>query len=102
MTNKLQNEYHPNYVSSPGETLLETLEALGMTQVELARCMDYPVETINGIIQGKMPITADIAKQLEHIISIPASFWLKMDQYYQEFLAQTAKSTSSSLRHSKT
>jgi HTH-type transcriptional regulator / antitoxin HigA len=37
MASMLQNEYHPDSVSSPGETLLETLEAIGMSQAELAR-----------------------------------------------------------------
>ena len=35
MANIVQNEYHPDYVSPPGETLLETLETIGMSQAEL-------------------------------------------------------------------
>ncbi len=53
MTNMLQNEYQPDYVSAPGETLLETLETIGMSQVELAKRMGRPVKTINEIIQKK-------------------------------------------------
>ncbi len=30
MANILQNEYHPNYVSPPGETLLGTKELLAI------------------------------------------------------------------------
>ena len=51
MANSVQNEYHPDYVSPPGETLLETLETIGMSQAELAKRMGRPVKTINEIIQ---------------------------------------------------
>ena len=37
MTNILQNEYHPDYVSSPGETLLETLETTGFEILVLCK-----------------------------------------------------------------
>ncbi len=91
MTNVLKNEYQPDYVSVPGETLLETLEAIGMSQVELAKRMGRPVKTINEIIQGKAAITAETALQLEQVLAIPASFWLKREQHYREALARLAE-----------
>ncbi|MEO8956236.1 MAG: HigA family addiction module antitoxin, partial [Ktedonobacteraceae bacterium] len=77
MANLLQNEYHPDYVSPPGETLLETLETIGMSQAELAKGIGCSVKTINEIIQKKAAITAETALQLEQVLHIPASFWLK-------------------------
>ncbi len=85
------NEYHPDYVSSPGETLLETLDTIGMSQVELAKRMGRPVKTINEIIQKKAAITAETALQLEQVLHIPASFWLKREQQYRESLARLAE-----------
>jgi addiction module HigA family antidote len=91
MAKKVQNEYNPDTVSSPGETLLETLETIGMPQVELARRMDRPVKTINEIIQGKASITAGTAMQLEQVLGVSASFWLRREQRYQEYLARHAE-----------
>src|SRR5258708_2555003 len=91
MASMLQNEYHPDSVSSPGETLLETLEAIGMSQAELARRMGRPVKTINEIIQKKAAITAETALQLEQVLNIPASFWLNREQQYRESLARLAE-----------
>lgn len=88
MVSMLQNEYQPDYVSSPGETLLETLETIGMSQAELAKRMGRPVKTINEIIQKKAAITAETALQLEQVLRIPASFWLKREQNYREALAR--------------
>src|ERR1700730_12597922 len=90
-SNILQNEYHPDNVSSPGETLFETLENLGMSQAELAKRMGRPVKTINEIIQKKAAITAETALQLEQVLHIPASFWLKREQQYREALARLAE-----------
>lgn len=86
-----KNEYQPDFVSSPGETLLETLETLDMSQVELAKRMGRPVKTINEIIQKKAAITAETALQLEQVLHIPASFWLKREQHYRESLARLAE-----------
>jgi len=88
---RLQNEYQPDLVSAPGETLLETLETISMSQAELARRMGRPVKTINEIIQGKAAITAETALQLEQVLHIPASFWLKREQQYRESLARLAE-----------
>lgn len=91
MTSTIQNRYHPVDVSSPGETLLETLDTIGMSQVELAKRMGRPVKTINEIIQKKTAITAETALQLEQVLHIPASFWLKYEQHYRESLAHLAE-----------
>ena len=91
MTNILRNEYQPDYVSPPGETLLETLETIEMSQAELAKRMGRPTKTINEIIQGKTAITAETAVQLEQVLRIPASFWLTREQQHREFLARAAE-----------
>jgi HTH-type transcriptional regulator / antitoxin HigA len=91
MANSIQNEYYPNYVSPPGETLLETLETIGMSQAELAKRMGCPVKTINEIIEKNAAITTETALQLEQVLHIPASFWLNREQRYRESLARLAE-----------
>jgi HTH-type transcriptional regulator/antitoxin HigA len=83
-----QNQYCPDYISSPGETLLETLDTIGMSQVELAKRMGQPVKTIHEIIHKQAIITAEIASQLEQVLQIPASFWLNRERHYRESLAR--------------
>jgi len=83
-----RNEYGPAEVLPPGATLTETLEAIGMTQAELARRANRPVKTINEIVQGKTELTADTAIQLERVIGVPASLWLSLERNYRESLAR--------------
>lgn len=73
-------------VTPPGSTLLETIEAIGMTQAELARRMGRPVKTVNEIINGKASITPDTALQLERVLSVPAHFWRRLEESYQQYL----------------
>ncbi len=88
MSNTIQNQYTPNYVAHPGETLLETLEALGMSQADLADRTGRPKKTINEIIHGKSAITPETALQLERALRVPASFWNNLERNYREFLAK--------------
>jgi len=55
-------KYSSDYVTPAGETLLQTLEAIGMSQTELATRMDRPYKTINEIIRNKTSITAETAR----------------------------------------
>ncbi len=80
--------YEPDVVSPPGVTLLETIEALGLSQSDLAERMGRPVKTINEIISGKAAITSDTALQLEMVLGVPASFWRNRESHYREFLAR--------------
>jgi len=80
--------------SPPGDTLLETLEARGMAQSELALRTGRPLKTINEIIKGKAAITPETALQFERVLGISATFWLNREQQYRESQArQTDRQT---------
>jgi len=83
--------YAPQDRTPPGDTLAETLEALGMTQIDLADRVGLSRKTVNQIIQGSAPITAETAIKLETALGTPAAFWLNLDANYQEFLARKAQ-----------
>jgi len=85
------NQYVPDVVSPPGETLEETIDALGMSQAELAERMGRPQKTINEIVNGKAAITPETALQLERVLGAPAHFWLNREQHYQEWRARQAE-----------
>lgn len=86
------NTYQPDFVSAPGETLSETLEAKEMDQSELAKRMGRSPKLINEIIKGKAPITPETAIQLERVLGVPARFWNTRERHYREYLASKAES----------
>lgn len=84
MVNRIENQYAPDYVSPPGETLLETLQAVGISQSELAVRTGYPLQIIEEVINGTMPITAEMASTYQRELGIPAHFWMSRDSRYQK------------------
>ncbi|SPD73985.1 Addiction module antidote protein, HigA family [uncultured Desulfobacterium sp.] len=88
MGNRIANQYIPDSVSPPGETLQETLEALGMSQADLAERTGHTPKMINEIIKGKAPITPRMSIELERVLDIPASFWNNRERDYRENLAR--------------
>lgn len=86
----------PAYATPPGETLLETIQALGMSQIELESRTGINKKTINRIIKGKEPITQKTALALEKVLKVPAHFWLNMDNRYRQHLARQAEEATMS------
>ena len=84
----IKNQYNPDFVTPPGETLLETLEVICMSQAEFAERTGRPKKTINEIIRGKAMITPETALQFEKVLGVSASFWINREQNYQEWLAR--------------
>jgi addiction module HigA family antidote len=89
MVERIQNQYYPDYVSPPGETLLELIEERGMSQADLARRMGRPRKTINEIIKGKTAITTETAIQLERVLGVPARFWNNRQLHFDQYKART-------------
>lgn len=71
-----------------GEFLEETLEAIGMTQAELANRLGRPLQAINEIIKGKKSITSTTALELEDVLGIPSHIWIGLESEYQIVLAK--------------
>jgi len=84
MGNKRGYGYSPDYAVAPGETLLETIQALGMNQTDLAARTGTPLKTIDEIIKGKESITPRTALQFERVLGIPATFWNSLERNYRE------------------
>jgi addiction module HigA family antidote len=78
----------PDYAVPPGETLRETIEALGMDQTDLAVRTGLDKKTINQIVNGKHPLTQHTAIRLERATGVPARLWNNLEMQYQERLAR--------------
>lgn len=70
MTSMLTTQYRPDSVSPPGDSLLDTLEAIGMSQAELSERSGLAQKTVNHIMSGKAPITEGTALLLERVLGI--------------------------------
>ena len=65
----------------PGEIFLqEFLEPMGLSQVELARRMEVPVQRVNTLINGKRDITAETAILLSRVLKTSPEFWMNLQE----------------------
>jgi HTH-type transcriptional regulator/antitoxin HigA len=84
----IQNQYFPQSVPHPGETLAEKLEEMEMGPKEFALRTGKPEKTIIAIVKGKSSITSDMAVQFEYVTKIPAKLWMNHQQGYDEYLSR--------------
>src|SRR3989338_3818805 len=80
--------YQPDILIHPGETLQENLEALGISQKDLAMRVGLTEKHISQIINGKAPISPETALKLERVIGGSASFWNSLEKNHRETLAR--------------
>ena len=91
MPTKPARDFRPEYCVPPGDTLRETLEALGLTQADLAERTGRPKKTINEIVQAKAAITPETALQFERVLGVSASVWINLEHQYRTSIARAAE-----------
>lgn len=91
MARTITNEFHPDLVPPPGDTIRDSLTALGMKQAEFAKRMGLSEKHVVDLMAGAAPISADTALKLERVLNVPARFWTNLEQVYRDFLARQAE-----------
>ncbi len=79
--------YTPDIAIPPGATIKEMLGAMGMTEDFLAEKLRLPAAYVSHVIEGKRPISLDMAGRLEQVLPYPAAFWLNLEKNYRVTLA---------------
>jgi addiction module HigA family antidote len=74
-TNQLPNPH-------PGQTLLETLQDLGITQYRLAVALRIPHSRVTAIIKGRQGITATTALKLGRYFGTTPEYWLNLQHLH--------------------
>jgi addiction module HigA family antidote len=88
MNRNLHNQYQPEDVSPPGETLQELLDERGMSVNDLSEKTQIAAHVIKQILKGKAEITHDMSLQLERVFDVPARFWDNRERHYRKSLAK--------------
>ena len=88
MTNLIENQYMPDAVTSPGDTLQDILNEISMSKVELADRIGRTPKFIIDIIKHGATITPTTAMELEKALGVPASFWNNRERRYRESVAR--------------
>ena len=73
----------------PGEILLhEFLMPLKISQSELAKRMDIPIQRVNTLINEKRGVSAETAILLSEILKTTPEFWMNLQSVYDLYEAR--------------
>lgn len=80
----MTNEFKPDYVSPPGETIAEIMWVNRIPVEEVMDTCNIDLVTFCKLIVGLHPINMKIAKGLEQVTGSPHTFWLTRQRHFQE------------------
>lgn len=80
--------FSPDWVSTPGESILDIAEERGWTRAELAQRLGYTEIHVSQLINGKVAVSVDAAQRLERILGSTMDFWLAREANYQKHKAR--------------
>ncbi len=89
-------KFKPSISFHPGVTLSEKLKELDINVKEFALLTSLSLDTIQGIIDGDISVTSDIAIVFEQITHIPAHFWLNKQHNYDASKGRNRKEVAAS------
>jgi addiction module HigA family antidote len=79
----------------PGEMLAEEfLRPLGLSAGAAASRMGVPRTRIERLLGGSTRMTPDTALRLEHLLGMPAEFWLNLQSRYDLLTARAGQPAS--------
>lgn len=85
MTNQA---FEPNWMSSPGATIVDVLEERGISIEGFAELMGYSVERVGKLISGRASITPAVAAMLEAKIGGSSRFWITREAQFRGDVAR--------------
>jgi HTH-type transcriptional regulator/antitoxin HigA len=80
--------FTPEWVSPPGDTIMDAIEERDWTQSQLAERLGYTEKHVSLLINAKVPITEESAQKLSRVIGSTPEFWLRREAQYRAQLVQ--------------
>ena len=77
------NQFQADWVSAPGETIVDILEERQMSIFEFATIIGHRSEDAEKLIKGEIKITNDLASVLANALGSTQSFWIGREKQYR-------------------
>jgi len=72
---------------APAGSLQEVMDLLGIFPEQLVQQTNTSFSSVTAVLAGSTRLTPEFAPQLSPITRVPAAFWLRYDEIYQQKLA---------------
>ncbi len=84
-------KFQPNWISSPGDTIIDLLEEKDMSISNLATQMESDIEFVRDLLDGKAFINEAVSHKLSETFGGSEEFWLSRELQYRESLLRQQK-----------
>lgn len=75
------------FIVHTGSIIKEYLDAAGINTKMCATILDINERDLTDLLNGKTPLTTEIAKNLPNVLpEIPSSYWINYEKKYREFI----------------
>ena len=89
MLNSRGKEVHTDVSLHPGEILQDELEARDIRKSLFAEQLGVKPGHLSELLHGRRHISATTALKLEELLGISAEYWLRVQVYYDLFVARS-------------
>lgn len=81
-------EYNDKVAFHPGYYIKEIIDNSGLTQADFARRLGTTPKNISVLVRGEQSLSVDIAGKLSRMLGSSISYWLNLQQKYDELTAE--------------
>jgi HTH-type transcriptional regulator/antitoxin HigA len=79
-----ERPFKPNWISPPGETIEEILEAKNLNTSAFAKLLDESEPFVERLLLGEQEITHNLAEKLSIFLGSSQQFWLRREEIYRD------------------
>ena len=78
------DEFRPDWVSAPGDTILDILRQRHLSEGEFAGMMGLSTEDTDHLLRGRSSVTMMVARKLVEVVGASVEFWMHRDFLYRQ------------------
>lgn len=81
-------EYNDKIAVHPGYYIKEIIDDSGLTQADFAKRLGTTPKNLSVLVRGEQSLSVDIANKLSRMLGTSITFWLNLQQAYDEMTAE--------------
>jgi HTH-type transcriptional regulator/antitoxin HigA len=81
-----RNEYNPDFVSPPGDTVEDIIEERELNVTQLAKQLGLTKEEFDLFLAGNKALIPELAELLQTVLGSSRAFWLERERQYRRFI----------------
>jgi len=78
------SEFHPDWVSPPGDTIADVLRRRNLSVLELCERLGYTFSEAQSLLGGSISISRPLAGKLAEVLGGSPEFWIQRDSLYRK------------------